>query len=538
MELTASGSPGAQAAGGFATRRQPVATARPWVSVVVMLCLAVVSPSLAWSASAPRDTSTVLLQLQQAEGGSRVPLLLELAELRRSESGEGVRLTDEALRLLERHPSPELEVSARAARSYALQLRGDYRAALAEAEHAERIARETKKPEVIAKATYAVAFVEWRMANYAPALAKAQAARSLLEPAGPSPLLVRTISLQGAIHQSQSDLEPALRYYLACLSMADTLHDEIAMGRAHNNIGLVYWDLGRNNEAYAEFQRALAIHERLGPPENLANTLNNMGLILLELQRTREAIPYLERTLAIDQKAENPYGEAKSLSNLGGAYEQLKMWRRALELHQHALAIRERIDDMIGVFYAKDALALAASPETLGTRKVGEVVRKPLFVPESIDLVELLRQFRVTKRQMAIVLDEYGGTAGVVTIEDVLEEIVGDIEDEYDPVVEQPIKVVEEGREIEVSGRTRVDEANVHLGDRIPEGDDYDTVAGWVFTSLDRIPVTDEELVVEGIAIHILEADDRRIARMRLTLSQVPAQEPATESRDSAHDGV
>ena len=199
---------------------------------------------------------------------------------------------------------------------------------------------------------------------------------------------------------------------------------------------------------------------------------------------------------------------------------------------------RERIDDMIGVFYAKDALALAASPETLGTRRVGDVVRKPLFVPESIDLVELLRQFRATKRQMAIVLDEYGGTAGVVTIEDVLEEIVGDIEDEYDPVVEQPIKVVEEGRVIEVSGRTRVDEANVHLDDRIPEGDDYDTVAGWVFTSLDRIPTTDEELVVEGIAIHILEADDRRIARMRLTLLQVPAQETAAESRESAHDGV
>ena len=65
-----------------------------------------------------------------------------------------------------------------------------------------------------------------------------------------------------------------------------------------------------------------------------------------------------------------------------------------------------------------------------------------------------------------------------------------------------------------------------------------DTVAGWVFTSLDRIPTTDEELVVEGIAIHILEADDRRIARMRLTLLQVPAQETAAESRESAHDGV
>ncbi|MGE0145412.1 MAG: hemolysin family protein [Planctomycetota bacterium] len=210
--------------------------------------------------------------------------------------------------------------------------------------------------------------------------------------------------------------------------------------------------------------------------------------------------------------------------------------RRAIEAGFSRYPVyRDRVDDIVGVFYAKDALALIAQPERLVGGKVGDLVRKPLFVPESLDLVQLLRQFRATKRQMAIVLDEYGGTAGVVTIEDVIEEIVGDIEDEYDPVIEQPIKVVEEGSVIEVSGRTRVDEANEHLEDRIPEGDDYDTVAGWVFTSIGRIPQAMEELVVDGLAIQILEADDRRIGRMRLTLVRPAAPETASV-RDSAGD--
>jgi magnesium and cobalt transporter len=187
-----------------------------------------------------------------------------------------------------------------------------------------------------------------------------------------------------------------------------------------------------------------------------------------------------------------------------------------------------RIDDVVGVFYAKDALEVLGTEADLGERTVGQMVRKPIFVPESMSLVDLLRLFRATKKQMAVVLDEYGGTAGLVSIEDVLEEIVGEIEDEYDPEGEQPVKVVEEGAVIEVSGRTRVDEANEHLGDRLPEGEDYDTVAGWVFTTLDRIPRVGETVEIGGIGIRILEADDRRIARMRLTV-QVAAPGPVAE---------
>ncbi|MDA0935072.1 MAG: hemolysin family protein [Planctomycetota bacterium] len=207
----------------------------------------------------------------------------------------------------------------------------------------------------------------------------------------------------------------------------------------------------------------------------------------------------------------------------------LEAVRRAIEAGFSRYPVYDqRIDDVIGVFYAKDALEVLGTDQDLESTPVGKMVRKPIFVPESMNLVDLLRLFRATKKQMAVVLDEYGGTAGLVSIEDVLEEIVGEIEDEYDPTGEQPIKVVEVGSVIEVSGRTRIDEANEHLGDRLPEGDEYDTVAGWVFTSLDRIPKVDETLTLGEVTIRILEADDRRIARMRLT-AEHPDPEPGAE---------
>ncbi len=197
----------------------------------------------------------------------------------------------------------------------------------------------------------------------------------------------------------------------------------------------------------------------------------------------------------------------------------------------------ERIDRIVGVFYAKDALALIADPDALEQRTVGEIARPALFVPEGMNLVELLRQLRATKRGMAIVLDEYGGTSGLVSLEDVLEEIVGEIQDEYDLHEDPELQVVEPGHVIEVTGRTRVFEANEVLGSRIPEGEDYDTVAGYVFTTLDRIPKVGETVLLDGLEVRILEADARRIARMRLTLDESPqvpaaANGGATESRN------
>lgn len=186
---------------------------------------------------------------------------------------------------------------------------------------------------------------------------------------------------------------------------------------------------------------------------------------------------------------------------------------------------REKVDKVVGVFYAKDALSLIANGKRAAIDTVGELMRKPLFVPDTIGLADLLAEFRSSKVQMAIVLDEYGGTDGLVTIEDVLEEIVGDISDEYDPEEEEQIKVIEAGRVIETSGRVRVEDVNEVLSVAIPEGDNYETVAGFVFCALDRIPRVMETIELEGLEIQILRADNRRIRRMRLRrLDLAPSQ--------------
>jgi CBS domain containing-hemolysin-like protein len=176
------------------------------------------------------------------------------------------------------------------------------------------------------------------------------------------------------------------------------------------------------------------------------------------------------------------------------------------------------IDDVVGVFYAKDVLTRVAAEQDITTIEVGSMCREPLFTPESMGVSELLREFRSKKVQMAIVLDEYGGTAGLITIEDILEEIVGDISDEYDPEEEAAIKVLEDRRVIEVSGRTRVEEANDALQDEpIPEGGDYDTVGGFVFAHLGRIPEVGAAFESGGIEYRVLSTNGRRIGRLRLT---------------------
>lgn len=185
----------------------------------------------------------------------------------------------------------------------------------------------------------------------------------------------------------------------------------------------------------------------------------------------------------------------------------------------------DKVDNVIGVFYAKDALPLLGQngdPSSAPT--VGEYMRKPLFVPETMDVVDLLEQFRTSRVQMAIVLDEYGGTAGLVSIEDVLEEIVGEITDEYDTDQEIPIKVIEEQRVVETSGRVRIEEINEFLPIEIPEAENYDTVAGFVFTSLDRIPRVGESIDIGGVEFAVLEGDARRIHRLRLTVSKAALQ--------------
>jgi CBS domain containing-hemolysin-like protein len=171
------------------------------------------------------------------------------------------------------------------------------------------------------------------------------------------------------------------------------------------------------------------------------------------------------------------------------------------------------VDNVIGILHGKDLLAV----DDLRTMDLRKMLRPPFFVPETKHLGELLREFKAGKLHMAIVLDEYGGTAGLVTIEDLLEEIVGEIADEYDLASTPLLRRIDE-RTVETDGRLRIAQLNDALGLHLPEGRDYDTVAGLVFSELGFIPPVGETLSSHGAKFTVIGADARKITRVRVEL--------------------
>jgi putative hemolysin len=143
-------------------------------------------------------------------------------------------------------------------------------------------------------------------------------------------------------------------------------------------------------------------------------------------------------------------------------------------------------------------------------------VREAYFVPESKGIGDLFREFKSRRLHIAIVVDEYGGTSGVVSLEDVIEEIVGEIVDEYDDGEEPTLRVVDKGKTIEVDARFHVNDLNEELTVEVPESDDYETIGGWVFSHLGRIPQAGDRFETEELEITILSADPRRIERLRV----------------------
>ncbi|MEM8680993.1 MAG: transporter associated domain-containing protein, partial [Planctomycetota bacterium] len=144
-----------------------------------------------------------------------------------------------------------------------------------------------------------------------------------------------------------------------------------------------------------------------------------------------------------------------------------------------------------------------------------DLLREPRFVSKAQKLNELLQSFRATRNHLAIVRDEYGGIDGLVTIEDVLEEIVGEIEDESDEDEVDGMTWIDE-RTVDVEGDTHVSEVNERLGLELPEPDDFETLAGFVIHELRRIPKTGESLDWHTLHFTVIDADERRINRLRL----------------------
>lgn len=175
--------------------------------------------------------------------------------------------------------------------------------------------------------------------------------------------------------------------------------------------------------------------------------------------------------------------------------------------HSRFPVIDQNRDDVIGVLLAKDLLRHYAGEEAFNVR---EMLRPAVFVPESKRLNVLLREFRASRNHMAIVVDEYGGVAGLVTIEDVLEQIVGDIEDEYDFDEASDNIILESSGRYRVKALTQIDDFNAAFGTAFTDTD-HDTVGGLVIDYLGRLPRRGESLNIEGLRFQVLRADSRRV---------------------------
>jgi CBS domain containing-hemolysin-like protein len=185
---------------------------------------------------------------------------------------------------------------------------------------------------------------------------------------------------------------------------------------------------------------------------------------------------------------------------------------------------REHLDDIVGLVYLKDIIGELHRHGAATT--LSSLVRPAVFVPEQKRVAELLREMQKEKFHMAIVIDEYGGTAGLVTLEDLLEEIVGEIVDEYD--VEEPrVEQLENGC-LRVDGRTSIDEVNEILDVDLP-ATEWDTVGGLMFNLLGHVPVAGEAVCFEGIEFRAERIQGRRIASVHIE-RQEPDPEPATTS--------
>lgn len=173
----------------------------------------------------------------------------------------------------------------------------------------------------------------------------------------------------------------------------------------------------------------------------------------------------------------------------------------------------ETIDKIVGIVHAKDILPLIARKMSF---ELKDIIRKPYFVPETKKINDLMAELKLKRIQIAIVLDEFGGTAGMVTLEDIVEELVGDIQDEYDE--EKPIVEKVNDTEFIVNALAPIYDVNSHLPHDLPEDGDYDTVSGWLGDIFGKIPDVGEQKESNGYNITVLRKSDQNIELVKLEL--------------------
>jgi putative hemolysin len=201
--------------------------------------------------------------------------------------------------------------------------------------------------------------------------------------------------------------------------------------------------------------------------------------------------------------------------------------------HSRIPVYEDNVDNIVGIVHAKDLLPVFA--QELHESNIRAVMRSAYFIPETKKIDELMAEFKRSKIQMAIVRDEYGGTAGLVTLEDLLEEIVGDIMDEYD-IEERMIEIIDHDHAI-VSARMDVDDLNEQMDLNIPESEDYETIGGFVFDLFGRQPAQGEIVEHDDVKFTVQATEGGRLHK--IAIERLPKPEPTenSEGKGNGHNG-
>jgi magnesium and cobalt transporter len=243
----------------------------------------------------------------------------------------------------------------------------------------------------------------------------------------------------------------------------------------------------------------------------ITNEESHMVSGVLDLKETKAHSIMIPRTEISSTPIESTLGEIIKLVTECG--------------HTRIPIHNDNIDEIVGVLHAKDLLKLWGKDPDFKIPR--DILRTPYYVPENRKISELLRDMKRDKAHLAIVTDEYGGTAGIITIEDIIEEIVGEIMDEHDS--EEPLLTVIDNETLLVDARLEIEKLEEHLNVQLPKGE-FESVGGFIIHLLGRIPDTKEKTCFEDLEMTVQKADPRKIHKVLITHKALP--NPAGENQD------
>ncbi len=190
--------------------------------------------------------------------------------------------------------------------------------------------------------------------------------------------------------------------------------------------------------------------------------------------------------------------------------------------HSRILVFEDNIDNIIGVLHVKDVFQEMAMNQGREI-SIERIMREPYFVPETKSVFDLLQEMKGKKMHLAVVIDEYGGIAGIVTLEDLIEEIIGEVQDEYDNEKDPIVKL--DDRTWHVDAKMTIDDLNRELGLDIPQDEDYDTLAGYILATLGRIPGHKERIEANGVIFVVMEASEKSIEKVKIITPAAPVED-------------